>query len=159
MRDGFITVACGAPKLRLADCDYNAEQTFTIMRRLSVIAITSPRLNICSNPEIEFTCIVSPFFRDVNTFRAIPSGNYFQIQQGTQARFFRIVHSIIIEIYFKSAVSTPRPARGVPPGAPDGFYRQREEPARGQMRLPSAVRCGKIGSREGASAWIWNGCG
>ena len=23
----FITVACGAPKLRLADCDYNAEQT------------------------------------------------------------------------------------------------------------------------------------
>ena len=33
MRDGFITVACGAPKLRLADCDYNAEQTFTIMRK------------------------------------------------------------------------------------------------------------------------------
>ncbi|MGO5050183.1 NAD(+) synthase [Dysosmobacter sp. Sow4_B12] len=33
MKDGFITVACGTPKLRLADCDYNAEQTFTLMRK------------------------------------------------------------------------------------------------------------------------------
>ena len=33
MRDGFISVACGAPKLRLADCHYNAEQTFTMMRQ------------------------------------------------------------------------------------------------------------------------------
>jgi NAD+ synthase (glutamine-hydrolysing) len=33
MNDGFISVACGAPKLRLADCDYNAEQTFTMMRQ------------------------------------------------------------------------------------------------------------------------------
>ena len=33
MRDGFVSVACGAPKLRLADCHYNAEQTFTIMRK------------------------------------------------------------------------------------------------------------------------------
>ncbi|MDE6455007.1 MAG: NAD(+) synthase, partial [Dysosmobacter sp.] len=32
MKDGFISVACGAPKLRLADCAYNAEQTFTMMR-------------------------------------------------------------------------------------------------------------------------------
>ena len=33
MRDGFISVACGTPKLRLADCHYNAEQTFTMMRQ------------------------------------------------------------------------------------------------------------------------------
>ena len=33
MKDGFISVACGTPNLRLADCDYNAEQTFTMMRR------------------------------------------------------------------------------------------------------------------------------
>jgi NAD+ synthase (glutamine-hydrolysing) len=33
MKDGFICVACGTPKLRLADCDYNAEQTFAMMRR------------------------------------------------------------------------------------------------------------------------------
>ena len=33
MRDGFISVACGAPKLRLADCHYNAEQTFSMMRQ------------------------------------------------------------------------------------------------------------------------------
>lgn len=33
MKDGFICVAAGTPKLRLADCDYNAEQTFTMMRQ------------------------------------------------------------------------------------------------------------------------------
>ncbi len=32
MKDGFLSVACGVPKLRLADCNYNAEQTFTLMR-------------------------------------------------------------------------------------------------------------------------------
>jgi len=32
MKDGFISVACGSPSLRLADCAYNAEQTFTMMR-------------------------------------------------------------------------------------------------------------------------------
>lgn len=32
MKDGFISVACGTPKLRLADCNYNAEKTFTMMR-------------------------------------------------------------------------------------------------------------------------------
>ncbi len=32
MKDGFISVACGAPKLRLADCVFNAEQTFQMMR-------------------------------------------------------------------------------------------------------------------------------
>ena len=32
MRDGFVSVACGTPKLRLADCDHNAEQIFTMMR-------------------------------------------------------------------------------------------------------------------------------
>lgn len=33
MKDGFISVACGTPELRLTDCDFNAEQTFTLMRR------------------------------------------------------------------------------------------------------------------------------
>lgn len=32
MKDGFISVACGTPRIRLADCHYNAEQTFTMMR-------------------------------------------------------------------------------------------------------------------------------
>ena len=32
MKHGFISVACGTPKLRLADCHFNAEQTFTMMR-------------------------------------------------------------------------------------------------------------------------------
>ena len=32
MRDGFIKVAAGSPRLRVADCRYNAEQVFTLMR-------------------------------------------------------------------------------------------------------------------------------
>jgi predicted amidohydrolase len=32
MKDGFIAVACATPALRLGDCHYNAEQTFTMMR-------------------------------------------------------------------------------------------------------------------------------
>ena len=32
MRDGFIKVAAGTPKIRVADCRYNAEQLFTMMR-------------------------------------------------------------------------------------------------------------------------------
>ncbi len=32
MRDGFITVAAGTPKIRVADCRYNAEQIFTMIR-------------------------------------------------------------------------------------------------------------------------------
>ena len=31
MRDGFIKVAAGTPKIRVADCRYNAEQIFTMM--------------------------------------------------------------------------------------------------------------------------------
>ncbi len=32
MRDGFICVAAGTPKIRVADCRFNAEQIFTMMR-------------------------------------------------------------------------------------------------------------------------------
>lgn len=32
MRDGFIKVAAGTPEIRVADCRYNAEQIFTLMR-------------------------------------------------------------------------------------------------------------------------------
>ena len=33
MKDGFIPVACGSPRIHLADCARNAEETFTIMRK------------------------------------------------------------------------------------------------------------------------------
>ncbi|MBD5148112.1 MAG: NAD(+) synthase, partial [Oscillibacter sp.] len=49
MKDGFITVACGAPNLRLADCDYNAEQTFTMMRaaeKAGVKVLVLPELGL-----------------------------------------------------------------------------------------------------------------
>ena len=32
MRDGFVKVAAGTPKIKVADCRYNAEQIFTLMR-------------------------------------------------------------------------------------------------------------------------------
>jgi len=32
MRDGFIKVAAGTPKIKVADCRHNAEQIFTLMR-------------------------------------------------------------------------------------------------------------------------------
>ena len=32
MRDGFIKVGAGTPKIRIADCRYNAEQIFTMIR-------------------------------------------------------------------------------------------------------------------------------
>ena len=32
MYDGFITVAAGTPQIRVADCRYNAEQIFTMIR-------------------------------------------------------------------------------------------------------------------------------
>ena len=33
MRDGFVKVAAGTPRIRVADCRYNAEQIFTLMRQ------------------------------------------------------------------------------------------------------------------------------
>ena len=49
MKDGFIFVACGSPDLRLADCHYNAEQTFTIMRaaeKAGVKVLVLPELGL-----------------------------------------------------------------------------------------------------------------
>lgn len=47
MKDGFIKVAAGTPKLRVADCRYNAEQCFTLMReacRQGVRVLALPEL-------------------------------------------------------------------------------------------------------------------
>ena len=49
MKDGFISVTCGSPDLRLADCHYNAEQTFTIMRaaeKAGVKVLVLPELGL-----------------------------------------------------------------------------------------------------------------
>ena len=40
MRDGFIKVAAGTPKIRVADCRYNAEQIFTMMREADKQGVT-----------------------------------------------------------------------------------------------------------------------
>ena len=61
MKDGFITVACGTPALRLADCDYNAEQTFTMMRaaeQAGVKVLVLPELGLTG-----YTC-GDLFFQD-----------------------------------------------------------------------------------------------
>ena len=61
MRDGFISVACGAPKLRLADCHYNAEQTFSMMRqadKAGAKVLVLPELGLTG-----YTC-VDLFYQD-----------------------------------------------------------------------------------------------
>ena len=47
MRDGFIKIAAGTPKIRVADCRYNAEQIFNLMReahRQGVRVLALPEL-------------------------------------------------------------------------------------------------------------------
>ena len=54
MRDGFISVAAGTPKIRVADCRYNAEQIFTLMReadKQGVKVLVLPELCLTS-----YTC-------------------------------------------------------------------------------------------------------
>ncbi len=49
MRDGFISVAAGTPKIRVADCRYNAEQTFNMMRaaeKAGVKVLVLPELGL-----------------------------------------------------------------------------------------------------------------
>lgn len=49
MKDGFVSVANATPDLRLADCAYNAEQTFTLMRKAEqsgVKFVVFPELNL-----------------------------------------------------------------------------------------------------------------
>ena len=48
MRDGFISVAAGTPKIRVADCRYNAEQIFTLMREADNCASPATPAEICS---------------------------------------------------------------------------------------------------------------
>ena len=42
MRDGFIKVAAGTPQIRVADCRYNAEQIFTLMREADKQGVRVP---------------------------------------------------------------------------------------------------------------------
>ena len=50
MRDGFIKVAAGTPKIRVADCRYNAEQIFTMIREAD-----SQGVKILALPELCLT--------------------------------------------------------------------------------------------------------
>ena len=50
MRDGFICVAAGTPKIRVADCRYNAEQIFTMIREAD-----SQGVKILALPELCLT--------------------------------------------------------------------------------------------------------
>ncbi len=50
MRDGFISVAAGTPKIRVADCRYNAEQIFTLMREADKQGVRVLALPSCASP-------------------------------------------------------------------------------------------------------------
>ena len=61
MKDGFITVAAGTPQIRVADCRYNAEQIFTMIReaaRQGVKILALPELCLTG-----YTC-EDLFFQD-----------------------------------------------------------------------------------------------
>ncbi len=54
MRDGFIKVAAGTPEIRVADCRYNAEQIFHLMRQAAaqgIRVLALPELCLCG-----YTC-------------------------------------------------------------------------------------------------------
>ena len=47
MKDGFVKVAAGTPKIRVADCAHNGEQIITLMRQAvdrGVKVLTLPEL-------------------------------------------------------------------------------------------------------------------
>ena len=48
MKDGFLSAACGTPDLRPADCHYNAEQTFRVMRKADK---AGARVRFCPNSD------------------------------------------------------------------------------------------------------------
>ena len=50
MRDGFICAAAGTPKIRVADCRFNAEQIFTMMREADQQGVKILALPECSPP-------------------------------------------------------------------------------------------------------------
>ena len=53
MRDGFIKVAAGTPKIRVADCDYNAGQIITLMKEAAahgVQGLALPELCVTGYP-------------------------------------------------------------------------------------------------------------
>ena len=39
MRDGFIKVAAGTPNIRVADCDYNAEQIIALIKEAAALGV------------------------------------------------------------------------------------------------------------------------
>ena len=50
MKDGFIKVAAGTPKIRVADCRYNAEQIFTLMRQADAEGVRVSACRSCASP-------------------------------------------------------------------------------------------------------------
>ena len=81
MRDGFVKVAAGTPAIRVADCRYNAEQIFTLMREAAkqgVKVLALPELCLtgytCGDLFLQDTCsggrrrALPPFWRPPSTW-------------------------------------------------------------------------------------------
>ena len=50
MKNGFVRVACGTPKLKLANCEYNAEQTIEMIK-----AADKEQVSLLILPELGIT--------------------------------------------------------------------------------------------------------
>ena len=69
MRDGYVKVAAGTPKINVADCRYNAEQVFTLMReadKQGVKVLCLPELCLTGYTCGDLFCMI-PCFRERRT--------------------------------------------------------------------------------------------
>ena len=50
MRDGFVKIAAGTPKIKVADCMYNAEQIIALMKEAAGQGVKVLSLPLVKNP-------------------------------------------------------------------------------------------------------------
>ena len=50
MRDGFIKVAAGTPRIKVADCDHNAGQIIALMEEAAAQGVKVLALPSCASP-------------------------------------------------------------------------------------------------------------
>lgn len=61
MRDGFVKIAAGTPKIKVADCMYNAEQIIALMKEPAGQGVKVLSLRSCASPPTPApTCSSSP---------------------------------------------------------------------------------------------------
>ena len=71
MRDGFIKVAAGTPQIRVADCRYNAEQIFTLMREADKQGVRVPARLHAALPYEKYLVLVKFRYVSLQRYKTI----------------------------------------------------------------------------------------